>query len=798
MKKSILILSVLAAFGFCVPLSALTLKEVRIEKQDKGPLDESFVRAFTSLRAGQTIENEAELNAAVARDVDNLRRSERFSYVRAFIERTGEDYSLVYSVSPRMRLRNLEVVTDGSIRSRRVRQQLELKPGDFVDEALIGEKARKAEAYCRKNKFPDASVSWVLTPDETLGTVDVKIIVNEGSRMRVTQINFEGDRFASDSSGARIGRFFKQLVPYGLRRQEERTQQYVRNDLRREMKQRETWWITPWFGAYHPEFKEADMAAIRNFYRNRGYLDVVVEAPDLVSLGRGALKLNFIIVEGIQYRIGTIDFDGITLFDRSEIEGQVRLAAGNIASQADIDAAADAITRFYGNRGYIRNYVTPQITTDPETKTANIRFNVHEGVPAVINEVIIRGNEKTKDTVMRRELAVYPGEQFHQQRIETSENRLRNLGFFETVSSSYDESGGATTNAYDLTFKVKEKPTGSFLVGAGFSSVDNLIGFAELSQGNFDLFNWPPIGGGQKMKLRMQVGTKRNDVEVSFVEPWFMHRQLAFGVDLYHREASYFSDKYDLTTTGGRLSLTKPLGTFTRGSISYSLERFKIDDVASDAPIEIRDEADEGSRLKSTVGLTITRDSRDQFYIPTRGNFTSAKVEYSGGPFGADTDIYLLELRSSHFWSIGDHVFNLKGAISTVDSHSGGKVSVFDRLYLGGPRTVRAFKYRNISPRSRSDEDEPIGGYSSWYLTAEYTVPLWNRIRGAIFYDIGAVSGDTYDFFDKDNINSGFGVGVRLDLPMFPIRLDYAIPHIKDDRNDSGGGRFNFLIGYTF
>jgi outer membrane protein insertion porin family len=475
---------------------------------------------------------------------------------------------------------------------------------------------------------------------------------------------------------------------------------------------------------------------------------------------------------------------------------QVRLKPGDAASRSGINDAAASVSRYYGNRGYIRNYVEPVISTDPETKTADVLFRVREGHPATIQEIKIRGNEKTRDEVIRRELAVYPGEAFHQQKVETSERRLKNLGYFETVDSSYQPAG--QTNAYDLTYTVKEKAMGSFLIGAGFSSVDSLVGFAELSHGNFDIKRWPPIGDGQKVKVRVQAGTSRNDVEVSFVEPWFMDRKLSFGVDLYHRNAGYYSDEYDLQTIGGRLSLTKPLGTFTRGTVSYSLEEFTVSDVDSTAAQEIRDE--EGSRTKSAAGFSVSRDTRDQFFIPTRGNYTSVGTEVAGGPLGGDTDIYMLEAKTSQFWPVlDDHVFNLKGAVSTVDSYgSSGRVPIFDRLFLGGPRTIRAFAYRDVSPRSVSDPGEPIGGQSSWYATAEYTIPLWRKIRAAAFYDIGAVSADTFDFFESSNINSGYGIGARFDLPMFPLRLDYAFPHITDDANDGAGPRWSFLLGYTF
>jgi outer membrane protein insertion porin family len=385
---------------------------------------------------------------------------------------------------------------------------------------------------------------------------------------------------------------------------------------------------------------------------------------------------------------------------------------------------------------------------------------------------------------------------FHQQKVETSESRLKNLGYFETVSSSYAPAEG--TNNYDLAFKVKEKAMGSFLIGAGFSSVDSLVGFVELSHGNFDINRWPPVGDGQKMKIRVQGGDERSDLEVSFVEPWFMDRKLALGQDFYYRDASYYSDQYDLQTLGSKTSLTKPiLDPFTRGTLSYSLEQFTVDVIDAPANAVVRE--DEGDTLKSTVGTSISRDTRDQIFIPTKGNLSSAGVELSGGPLAGDESIYALEAKSSQFWPVlDDHVFNLKGEVRTVDSYGDSDhVPIFDRLFLGGPRTIRGFDYRDVGPRDPNNSGEPIGGLSSWYGTAEYTVPLWSKIRAAVFYDIGAVSEDSFDFFGAD-IDSSYGIGLRIDLPMFPLRLDYAIPQIVDKYNENADGRFSFLLGYAF
>ena len=777
--------------------SAVVIDRVRIENLDQVELDPSFVRAYTSLRAGQEIASENDLNAAVAEDVDNLRRSERFSYVRAFVEQQDGTLTLVYSVAPRLRLRKITILGADKISHRKIKKELDLELGEYVDDALVGEKVRDVEAYCRKKKFPDAAATWTLTPDAETGAADLEVTVVEGEKLRVRDIHLVGDRFQSDSFSAKTGRFFKRLIP-GVGRRSADDSEFVSGEVRKQLNQKETFWITPWFGAYHPELVGSDLVALESYYKNHGFLDVAIESPDVDETGRGRVELTYRITEGQQYRIGSVEVEGATLFDVEELKKQIRLKSGDVAAQSAIDGAAASIRRYYGNRGYIRSMVSPVVQTDPATRTANLVFQVREGQQASIHKIYIRGNEKTRDEVMRRELAVLPGEKFHQQKVDTSENRLRNLGYFESVASSYTASG--ETNSYDLTFRVKEKTMGSFLIGAGFSSVDSLVGFAELSHGNFDISRWPPVGDGQKMKVRVQAGTTRNDVEISFVEPWFMDRKLALGVDLYHRTATYYSDDYALQTTGGKVSLSKPLGPFVRGSLSYSLENFDIYDVTAPSNTFVRSQ--EGSYLKSTVGVSLTRDTRDEFFIPSRGNRTTIRAEVAGGPLGGDVETVFVEARTSHYWPVwNDHVFNLRGSISSVDALGDEEVPIFDRLYLGGPRTLRGFDYRDVSPRdyelTGSTYDEPIGGKSSWFACAEYTVPLWSKIRGAMFYDIGAVGEEPSDFAAAE-LNSDYGIGARFDLPMFPLRLDYAFPHITDENNTGAGPRWNFMLGYTF
>ena len=791
--KQILILVMASMALVSTGWSAVVIDHVRIENLEKTILDESFVRAYTSLRAGQEIESEVDLHTAVAQDVDNLRKSGRFTFVRAFLEKDGETLTLVYSVTPKLRLRKIEISGAENIGNRKIKKELKLELGEYIDEAMIGEKARLVEAYCRKNKYPDAAVSWELANDPETGAADLFLTVEEGNKLRVKRIEFTGDRFLSDKRTARTGRFFKRITPGKTFELEEGW--FETSTLKKEITQKKTWWITSWFGAYNPDLADADLVILHRFYRNEGFLDVEVATPEVEDLGDGKMGLIYHITEGEQYRIRSLRIEGATLFEVDALEKQIHLTLQEIASQSAIDQAAASLNRYYGNRGYIHNVVTPTIETDPATHQADVLFSVREGALAHINEISIVGNEKTKDQVIRRELAVYPGELFNQQKVETSENRLRNLGYFDVVNSSYTPA--EETNTYDMAFTVNEKTMGSFLIGAGFSSVDSIVGFAELSHGNFDIMNWPPVGDGQKMKIRVQAGSERSDLEISFVEPWFMDRKLALGVDLYSRNASYYSDDYDLSTLGGRVSLSKPLSPFIRGKLSYSLEQFDVYNIASDAPSEIVDE--KGKRIKSTVGLTISRDTRDHYFIAKHGNYSAATSEFSGGPLAGETDIYFLELKSSQFWTLWkEHVLNVKGSVRVVDGYgSGDDVPIFDRLFLGGPRTLRGFEYRDVSPRSVSDPEEPIGGQSSYYGTVEYIVPLWSKIRGAVFYDIGAVNVNSFDF-GTGGLNSDYGFGVRFDLPSFPLQLDYAFPHITDENNEDASPRWNFLLGYSF
>ena len=662
MKKVLLILLIAMAFQ---PARAEVVRDIRIVDQSGETYDISSVSAFTSFSIGEEVPDRETILSEIAVDVNRMRESGRFSYVDARMDVEGDGVVLVYTVATKQRLRSIGIV-GGPKSGRKIRQKSELEIGQFADDSTFEIAASKIKEAYRDFWYPDAAVTWSAKTDAELGTVDVTFHIDEGRKMGIKRIEFEGNDVIED------------------------------DDLRKLMQQKQKSWLSfiTGSGKYKDELVDSDVFAIKSFYMNNGFLDIEVSEPELDDSNPKKARLVFPIDEGQRYRIGDVTISGMENYSEEELRRGIRLRRGNIAAYENSEAGSESIRAYYGNRGYVRTIVRPEYDANAETGVVDVNYAITEGRIGYIQSVNISGNERTLDNVIRRELVSYPGEKYNRSRVQTSENRLRNLNFFEIVTMSPEPTGEG--DQYDLNIQVKEKPTGQFSAGVGFSSVDSLVGYVELSQGNFNWKTWPPIGAGQKFKIRAQLGTQRNDLDISFVEPWFMDRQLSLGIDLFHREARYFSDAYDQKNDGARLSLGKPLSRFTRGNISYTAELFDVFDVAESASPAIQSE--EGLRSKSGVEYTWTFDSRDRFFNPTRGNKTTFSPYMAGGPLAGQTDIFGARVRATQHWPlIGGMIFNLRGQAESVEAYAdsradasmnpnsyGDGVPIFDRLFLGG------------------------------------------------------------------------------------------------------------------
>lgn len=772
-RASLVIAAFLAAG---VAAAADTIREVQVRQLDTFAANPGDVLSFCSAKPGATVSQ-----ADLSRDVRALLDTGRYGYAGVEIVAVDGGVRVVYVVKRRYRYVAPAAISGVShVSESRVLEWLDLQEGAFLDEQLLAVKCAKVRDEYVKRYYPKVTVTADLQAiDATNGLAKVSVKINEGPRAKIDDFLFEGNTSLPDS------------------------------DLRATFGQRP--WYDPrgWFSEtpYDDQRLEEAREKAREAYLDKGYLDVKVAEPRRQPDGAGKVDIVFAVEEGQPYTVDGIAVSGVTLFPTNEVLAAARLEAGAVAGRSAIQNAVKGVRDFYGSRGYIETGVRPVIETPAgRPGKASIRFDVREGQLVRIRNIVIRGNTRTKDKVVRREIAdkVSPGEVMNEPLIERSENRIKNLNYFSEVR--HYTSPGEVENERDLVFEVKEQRTGNFMIGAGFSSVDNLVGFAEITQSNFDIGNWPYFtGGGQKARAGFEIGSTRQTVELSWTEPWFLDKPMALTTELYRRMRGY--DEYDDIRTGASAGLAYPVAV-GRVGFKYTLEQIELDDVSEGRyydsarwrpgkfvdPYRFTDEPD--SALNSALRVYWSYDTRDQSFVPTRGMQATLFGEVGGTALGGDNDVYSLGATVRRWFPLpwGRHVLSLRARAETVDAYT-GEVPIYDRLFLGGGRTVRGFEYRSVGPQviGRDREWHPIGGQTLLNAGAEYTIPVFKSVRIAGFGDIGSLGADSFSA-DFSNYAASVGVGLRIDIPGFPVRLDYAVPVVTPE--NAGTSAVVFWIGF--
>jgi outer membrane protein insertion porin family len=553
-------------------------------------------------------------------------------------------------------------------------------------------------------------------------------------------------------------------------------------------------------GRLVPAQIEEDKVALRTLYQNRGFADVEITDIRTETLSDNGVELVVTIVEGQIYRVNSVRLDGVNIAPVDEVLGRMKMREGSLFTPQGMGDDLKALRDFYGARGYVDMIAMPEIVP-AGAGAVDVVYRVDEGVQSYLNLVNIQGNTRTKDRVIRRELAVRPGDVFDTTLVDVSRKRLENLNYFSRVDMAPTDT--IVPGRKDLNVIVEEKRTGAFNFGVGFSTIDSLIGFAELSQSNFDITNWPRFtGGGQRFRIRGQYGLRRKDFVIALTEPWFLGYKLSVGVEGYYREANFLSQVYDQSNLGFAVQARKQIWRALSARAEYRLEQVKIFNIEED-DVGIEIEEAEGTYVKSALEGSLVWDTRDSLFLTRKGELIQLTGFIAGGGLGGDVQDYGISLEASKYFSLPwDLIFLVKGQLAVVDGWGsdansdeyGDGVPIFDRLYLGGANNLRGFDFRNVGPVD--EDDNPIGGNSLAYLTLELTFPIMSRVRGAVFSDIGFVNSSAYDF-STSSVNADIGFGLRLDLPIGPIRVDYGIPVIYDSFNGPPG-KFNFNIGYQF
>ena len=731
-----------------------------IDVQYVGPqtISREKVMSQIRLRPGQPYSE-----SLVEQDIRALYTTGSVQNVRIFAEPEGEGVKVIVLLQTRSLVNEIEIVGAERIKAKTLRKKIDLKINGPLREDEL-EKARQSiiDSYQAKG-FTDIDVKYRIDTDEARGTSRVVYTITEGTKGAVSAIRFEGNTKFSD----RVLR--KQFKTKG-----KTLYSFIDKSGRLDETQ-----------------LEQDVNAVRDWYQDHGYIDVEIKEVRR-ERAKGRVAIIVVIAEGPQYHVGKLTIRGEKATTEAKIRALLTMKEGDVYSPKKIREDSKKLADAYGTGGYVDLKVTPQGTPAGQSRI-DVTYQIEEGGPSFVQRINIVGNTRTKDKVIRREVLIAPGDILNSVRVETTKKRLDNLGYFEKVETYPEDTG--VPGRKDLTIEVHEKRTGSLNFGAGFSTIDSLIGFVELTQGNFDLMNWPTFtGAGQKFRMRLQYGNRRKDVVVSLTEPYFLDRRLSLGGDVYFREADFLSSIYSQRNYGFALEARKAVARFTYATLRYSLETTELFNVSSGASNAILLET--GSVTKSQVAPSLVFDTRDNPFLSRKGQRVSLSTYLAGGFLGGDTQIYGLNLEGSqyfHLWK--DSIFLINAQLWTVDTWGDGtRVRIFDKLFLGGSTDLRGFDFRDVSPKDINGE--PLGGQSLARLTFEYTMPIIEKARAAIFYDTGFVNQEAWDF-STANIVSDVGVGVRLDLPIGPIRIDYGFP-IQTNRGHGKGGKFNFNVGYQF
>lgn len=762
------------------------VNEVRVEFDGFKSVSEEFVFSNVQLRRGMNYNT-----ALVDQSIRTLYGTGHFEFVEVKVENSDDgSVNVIFEVIPKYTIERITYSGNQKYKEGRLSSKAELEAGVPLDEYQVSEAADKVEAYYVKKGYPDVTVDYRIQRNEATGYAVVLFDIDEGSNVKIKGLLFEGNSVIEDKELAEV------------------------------LETQQTDWLSWLTGSGRfdeVKFKE-DLELLRIYYRNQGYLDVVIDADDVVLDFKAdeQLYITIPVTEGELYTVGKLSIDNATIFTTSELLGAVETASNDPFSPEKVDAAASAVREYYTSRGYLDAGVRAERVPNMNTRAIDVIFRVRESEKFYVESIKVEGNTITKTRVIIRELALRPGDVFDLKRMATSENRLRNTRYFGDVRMNPEATN--VPGRRDLSVTVSEGRTGNFTFGAGFGSVESAVVYFELTQGNFDLFNYRSgfRGDGQKFRFRASLGSTSNEVLIAFEEPWLFEQRLAFGVELFRTESDYNSSDYNELRTGFELYLRRRLFELVEARMSYRFEMVEIFDVdfgtsnpsqldrsdgsrPNDGIADVYQAADGETDVVSKIGLSLLRDTRNSLMFTRSGNRTTLSSELAG--IGGDVNYLKLEARTAQFiptFDKYDQTLSIIGRIGTASPYGDSEdVPFYDRFYLGGPDSLRGFEHRDVGPRDSDDNEEAVGGNSYGMLSFEYGFRLAEPLGLVAFYDWGFVNESDYDF-SPSGYASNWGIGARIILMGSPLKLDLGFPLTVPDNAEDNGAQFNFSFGTRF
>jgi outer membrane protein insertion porin family len=744
--------ALLLSFGLVattvVAQPADTISQIVVQGNER--IEDLTVESYLAVRRGDPFDS-----GAIDQSLRNLFATGLFDDVA--IQRVGND--LVVQVVENPIINRIAFEGNRRLDDEVLEAEVQLRPRVVFTRARVqAAVSRILELYRRNGRYAASVEPVIIELDQN--RVDLVFEIEEGPLTRVAGIAFIGNESFSD------------------------------NTLRGVVETRERAWYR-FFGSadtYDPDRLAFDQELLRRFYLARGHVEfAVVSALAELTPEGDRFFITFTLDEGPQYRLGSVDLvSSIRDLEVEEFRGLVTVREGEIYNAERVEEIVQALTERAGQFGFAFADVEPVIDINRDDLTVDLTFRIDEGPRVFVERIEIIGNVRTLDEVIRREFRLAEGDAYNLALLRRSEQRIRALGFFESVAVR--TSRGSAPDRVVIVAEVSETSTGELSFGAGFSTADGPLGDIRLSERNL-------LGRGQSVVANFTISGRRQDIVLSFTEPWFLGREVAAGIDLFRTKTDFQSESnFDEVNTGGTLRASYPLTERLRHGLRYTLREDEIENVGNNASVFIQDE--EGTRVTSLVGQTFTYDVRDTRFLPSEGYLLRLDQDVAG--LGGDNRFLRHEVRGDYYYAIlPDVVLNLAASGGYIFGFGGEDVTLANRFFIGGS-TLRGFRTAGIGPRDRDTEDA-LGGNAYYAGSAEVRFPLGLpedlRIFGRAFIDAGTltdidVNGPNLE--DTGNLRVGAGVGFSWLSPLGPLAIDFAQALRKDGRDETETFRISF------
>ncbi len=726
---------------------APVIQQIQVDGTQR--IDPETVRSYLLLRPGDRA------------DADRLDRSLKALFATglfADVSLRAEGGTLYVRVVENPIINRIAFEGNRRINDETLQNEVQLRPRVVYTRTKVqADVKRILDLYRRSGRFAATVEPKVIQLPQN--RVDLVFEINEGQVTSVRRINFVGNRQFSDGT------------------------------LRDVIRTRESrWWrILTTDDTYDPDRLSFDRELLRKFYLANGYADFrVVSAVAELSPDREGFYITFTIEEGERYRFGTIDvISRIRELEPESLRSMVTTEPGDWYNADEVEASITALTEAVGNLGYAFVDVRPHINRDREQRTIDVTYEVQEGPKVYVDRINIVGNVRTLDKVIRREMLLSEGDAFNTAKLRRSRQRIRNLGFFEKVEVT--NVPGEAPDRTVINVEVQERATGELSFGVGYSTADGALGDVSIRERNL-------LGRGQDLRLGFLLSQRRQEIDLSFTEPYFLDRNLSAGFDLFRITRDFRRESsYDQESIGGTLrvgyQITEPL----RQTLRYTLREDTIENIAANASRFIREQ--EGTTLSSIIGQELLYDQRDDRFDPTDGYYIRLANDLAG--LGGDVSFLRNRIGAGTYYPLGDDwVASLTGEIGYIVDF-GDPIPIQHRYFIGG-ETLRGFRTAGIGPRD-IDTGDALGGREYAIGSAELTfpsgLPKELGIRAKVFTDVGTLRDPDVtgpEVADKDSIRMSIGFGLVWRSPFGPIRLSFATPVLKEDFDKDEVFRFSF------